>query len=348
MSKVAIPTVCRRMMLSEPGPVTNFKMASDAVVKAPVGREVLVKVHACALAFRDVLDRQGAFKFINRPTVLGHEFAGVVVARGPDAVDHNVGDKVLSMHWDQTQAWPSPLNKAGAVDTMFGLTCDGGYGEYVTAPYGSFGKAPGHMTAVEAACVMSTFGTVWNGAFVRGQLQSGSRVLVTGASGGVGSAAVQLARAHGCSVTAVTTSEAKAEFLKERVKADDVVIAKADGSFKAAPHDMTIECVGGPTFASSLRATAPGGKMVLVGNVTNAKVDLPLGLCILNSISIIGSDSIRREDLSGPLADFMKEHDLRPSVHAEMPLAMAGVAHTMLERRAVCGRIVLNVAGQNW
>jgi acryloyl-coenzyme A reductase len=173
-------------------------------------------------------------------------------------------------------------------------------------------------------------------------------VLVTGASGGVGSAAIALAKAQGCRVTAVTTSESKKNYILDTLRADDVVIANPDGKFAAAPHDMVIECVGGPTFSSSLRATAPGGKLVLVGNVTNAKVDLPLGYCILNSISIVGSDSIRREELSGPLVNFMEKHNLVPHVHSVLPLGDAGKAHEILEQRAVSGRIVLEVSGNNW
>ena len=340
----SIPTVCRRLTLTKPGPVANFAMDHQSPVRAPSSGEVLVKVDACAVAFRDVLDRQGAFKFIRRPTVLGHEFAGTVVA-GSD--EFRPGDRVVSMHWDQNEAWPSPLTKQGAVGSMFGLMCDGGYGEYVTAPVGSFAKAPRGLSSSEAACVMSTFGTVWNGAFVRGNLQPGSSVLVTGATGGVGTAAVRLARAHGCRVTAVTTSEAKAKDLKA-IGAHDVVLADPEGKFSAPTHNLVMECVGGPTFASSLRATAPGGALVLVGNVTNAKVDLPLGYCILNSIAVIGSDSIRREDLTGPLADFMSKHQLKPVIHGEFPLEQAGAAHELLEARKAVGRIVLRVSDDTW
>jgi NADPH:quinone reductase-like Zn-dependent oxidoreductase len=78
-------------------------------VAPPKGREILVKVAACAVAFRDILDRKGAFPFIKKPTILGHEFAGVVAALGPDAREFQIGQRVVSLHWAQRDAWPSPL-----------------------------------------------------------------------------------------------------------------------------------------------------------------------------------------------------------------------------------------------
>ena len=344
-----LPKTYRALRLREPGPITNFVMES-LPLKAPGPGEVVIKVGACAIAFRDVLDRQGAFKFINRPTVLGHEFAGTIAAVGEGVARRKVGDNVCSLHWDQDAAWPSPLNKVGAVDSMFGLTCDGGYAEYVTAKQGSVVTAPNWLSAVEASSIMSTFGTVWEGAITRGGLCGGQRVLVTGASGGVGSAAVSLCKALKCEVTGVTSSSAKADYVKS-LGCDDVVVAGPSGEFKAKPHDMVIECVGGPTFAGSLRATAPGGKIILLGNVENSKVSLPLGFCILNSVSIVGSDSIRAAGFENELAPFMQHHKLKPEKVTVKPLEEAGQAHDDLEKRRVCGRIVLQVdpeASKGW
>ena len=76
-----------------------------------------MKVAACAVAYRDVLDRKGAFPFIKQPTVLGHEFAGVVAAVGPDSREFEIGQRVVSLHWAQRDAWPSPLK----VKTIFVL-----------------------------------------------------------------------------------------------------------------------------------------------------------------------------------------------------------------------------------
>jgi NADPH:quinone reductase-like Zn-dependent oxidoreductase len=248
----------RALQLAEPGAIANFRMVT-LPLKQPTGPgSVQVKVQACAVAYRDVLDRQGAFKFIRRPTVLGHEFAGTVTAVGDGPSRWRVGDRVCSLHWDQAAAWPSPLNATGAVDSMFGLTCDGGYAEYCNARTGALVKAPPFLNSSEAASVMSTFGTVWNGAVVRGGLASGQTLLVTGASGGVGSSAVMLGAAMGNRVIAVTTSAAKVPFLTG-IGAASVIVADSKGAFKppAERVDMVLEAVGGPTFKSSLRSVSP-------------------------------------------------------------------------------------------
>ena len=92
-----------------------------------------------------------------------------------------------------------------------------------------------------------------------------------------------------------------------------------------------------------LKSLKPEGRLVLVGNVSNAAVPLPLGLCILNSLSIVGSDSIESQELCA-LFDFMTKHDLRPPIDRVLPLEDAMVAHRMLERGDTTGRVVLRVS----
>ena len=330
----------RAVQLSAVGGPKNL-VAKLVPRQAPGPNDVTIKVAACAVAYRDVLDRKGAFKFIRLPTVLGHEFSGTVVECGEKASERiKVGEPVVSLHWDQDAAWPSPLKVGGAVDTMFGISCDGGYAEYVTCPVGSIAKAPSHLPLEDASCVVSTFGTVWWGAVARGGLKSGQRVLVTGASGGVGSSAVAIAKALGCFVVGVSSSVAKQDYLRS-IGCDEVVITDDKSRFKASNIDCVIESVGGPTFASSLRATKPGGSIILLGNVENSVSELPLGYCILNSITIVGSDSIRRAELEADLLPFMKKHNLRPTIQHVMPLEQAAQAHEMLEARQVSGRIIL-------
>jgi D-arabinose 1-dehydrogenase-like Zn-dependent alcohol dehydrogenase len=185
-----IPQYMRAVVLPAPSQSSQALQMRSIPVDMPTGRQVLVKVAACAVAYRDILDRKGAFPFIKQPTVLGHEFAGVVAAAGPDAHEFCVGQRVVSLHWAQREAWPSPLQASqttiflsavhalcvlkqhiqqgnAAVSSMLGLMCNGGYAEYCTVDESAFVSAPSGWTAVDAAPVMSTFGTVWQGAFVR-------------------------------------------------------------------------------------------------------------------------------------------------------------------------------------
>ena len=333
------------------------KASKDAVLQCvtrthapakPHGANVTVRVNACAVAYRDIIDRTGGFPFIKDDAVLGHEFAGVVEATGPDS-NLKVGDRVVSLHWDQQEAWPSPLTRHGPVSSFLGITLDGGYSDFCIAPQGALVKVPRDMdiSAIEAAPVMSTFGTVYEGAVIRGGMKEGDTVLVTGASGGVGSAAVMLAKEMGCTVFANSSNPQKAAYL-EKLGADEVIIGdKANRNEKIVALggvDMAIDCVGEPTFLQSVRSLRPEGTAVIVGNVTNGSGQLPLGLAILNSLRIIGSDSIKANSLS-QLFEFLSTTGLRPHITKTLPLEQASKGHEMVENQGVEGRVVLDISG---
>ena len=249
---------------------------------------------------------------MNQPTILGHEVAGVV-----EQVDEStaatpalqVGDKVVSLHWAQhvgaDRAWPSPFMDKAAMQTFIGLTVDGGYSEYMTTHASAFVKVPDAnlWSGIEAAPVMSTFGTVWQGAVVRGELKGHETVLVSGASGGVGSSAVTLAKRLGCYTIGTTGNMSRNKEYIMGLGADATVHATAGFSkqvlqLTGGGVDMVIENVGAPTFTDSLRCLKPGGRLVLIGNVTNESAPLPLGLCIVKSLNIIGTDSIEAGELA--------------------------------------------------
>ena len=166
---------------------------------------VRVKVAACAVAFRDTIDRSGGFPMIELPAILGHEFAGTVDAVGA-GTSLTVGDRVASFHWAQKFAWPSPFESAEAMGTFFGVGCPGGYAEYVASHSSGLTRIPDGWRSIDAAPVVSTFGTVWQG-IQTAQIRGHENVLVTGASGGVGSAAVQLLSRLGHTVVGTTSSD---------------------------------------------------------------------------------------------------------------------------------------------
>lgn len=290
---------------------------------------------------------------MNQPTVLGHEISGIVENCATDT-NLKPGDRVVSLHWAQFdgQAFPSPFQHKEGMKTFLGLTCDGGYSEYITAHETAFVKVPSHekWSAIHAAPVMSTFGTVWQGAIVRGQLKSNERVLVTGASGGVGSAAVTLATKFGCHVIGTTSSiDKKTNYIKSlgasEVIDSSIPFSKTIGS----SCDMVIECVGAPTFSESLRCLKPGGRLILIGNVTNSTAPLPLGMCIVKSLSVIGTDSIESNELT-KLFHWLTENNIRPEIYQTIPFDVTAVqqAHTLLEERGIQGRIVMDIQSGIW
>jgi acryloyl-coenzyme A reductase len=291
---------------------------------------------------------------MNQPTVLGHEIAGVVESVGPDS-KFEIGDRVVSLHWAQYhgEAFPSPFQHKKGMKTFLGLTCDGGYSDFVTTHETAFVKvpSPSSWTPVHAAPVMSTFGTVWQGAMVRGQLQSHERVLVTGASGGVGSAAVTLASKFGCHVIGTTSSPMNKENYIKSLGAQEVLDSTTPFSKTAVASscDMVIECVGAPTFTESLKCLKPGGRLILIGNVTNATAPLPLGLCIVKSLNVIGTDSIEADELT-TLFHWLTEHSVKPEIHEVVSLDEQSIAraHHLLEKRGVTGRVVIDVNAKIW
>ena len=152
----------------------------------------------------------------------------------------------------------------------------------------------------------------------------------------------------GCHVIGATGNvDAKGTYVKS-LGCDDV-IDSSPGFSKGLKEgvDMVIECVGAPTFSDSLRCLKPGGRLILIGNVTNATAQLPLGLCIVKSLNIIGTDSIKSEELHN-LFLWLEEEGLRPTVDRIMNLEDVAEAHQLLEERQVTGRIVLDINNKLW
>jgi NADPH:quinone reductase-like Zn-dependent oxidoreductase len=254
-----------------------------------------------------------------------------------------------------------------------GLTANGGYAQQVVVGESACVRIPPGWTMADASTVMCTYGTVWHSLFVRGRLTPDDTLLVTG-SGGVASAAVQMASALGCRVTAVTSHAAKAPHLEALGAAQVLIVDDASQlnrheALRAAPPDVVLEAVGAPYFDSSLRlaytgcgvASAlssitltltlptryncrclkPGGRLVLIGNVTNGKANFKLGLAILNELSIIGGDSITRDELHDCF-EFLDRHRIRPHIERRFALADANDAQQLLIDGHAKGRVVLD------
>lgn len=165
----------------------------------------------------------------------------------------------------------------------------------------------------------------------------------------MGSAAIQILKHMDCKVIAVTSSPAKVPYL-ESLGADLVITNIVDFNRHASVQggvDMVIECTGGPTFLPSMRSLKSQGKLILIGSLAGHFAKLPLGLTILNSLNIIGSDSVSHDVVPDVIA-FLDKFEIKPSIQAIMPLESVAEAHLDLERKQVQGRIVLQVADSDW
>lgn len=316
---------------------------------SPGAGEVLLRVHACGVCFHDVINRRGNLPRTSVPAILGHEVAGEVVGVGAGVSGWSVGDRAATLQrlsCGSCHHCERERNSLCKRDRrFFGEEIPGGYAEYMVAPAAGIGRVAPTVDWPVAATACCTAGTAVHTVRTRGRVMSGETVVVTGASGGVGMQVIQLAKHDGARVLAITSSDAKREALCD-AGADEVILAP-DLKFERQVRELTgegadvvFEIVGSATFDQSLRALAPGGRLVVVGNLEAGVVKLNPGLMIIKELEIIGAYATTQRELQVAL-ELIEEGVLRPWVSDVLPLADAAAAHAHLEERAVVGRLVL-------
>jgi D-arabinose 1-dehydrogenase-like Zn-dependent alcohol dehydrogenase len=310
----------------------------------------MLRVHACGVCFHDVINRRGRLPRTRVPAILGHEAAGEVVALGPDVAGWALGDRAATLQrlscgeCVQCRAGRGSLCRRDA--RFFGEEIPGGYAEYMVAPVAGLGRVPPKIEWPVAATACCTTGTAVHCVRTRARVRPGETVLITGASGGVGIQAVQLARHDGARVLAVTSSGSKVDALFD-AGAHEVIVAP-DLDFSAEVRKRTLgegvsvalEIVGSLSFSQTLRSLAPGGRVVVVGNLESGSVDLNPGLVIVKELEILGAYATTRAELDEALR-LIEGGVLRPWIADVLPLAEAARAHDRLEKKGVAGRLVL-------
>ncbi|HSS75571.1 MAG TPA: zinc-binding dehydrogenase [Thermoanaerobaculia bacterium] len=312
--------------------------------------EVLLRVEACGVCHHDVINRRGNLPRTSVPAILGHEAAGEVIAVGPGVTRWSVGDRAATLQrlsCGDCVHCHAERNSLCKNDTrFFGEEIPGGYAAYMAAPAAGLGRVPAGVPWPVAAVTCCTTGTAVHCLRTRGRLIPGETVLITGASGGVGMQAVQLARHDGARVIAVTSSAGKADILFE-AGAHEVIVSPDLDFAKEVRRvtggqgvDLALEIVGSLTFAQTLKALAPGGRLVTVGNLETGIVDLNPGLVIVKELEILGAYATTQAELNESLR-LVETGALRSFVSDVLPLADAAHAHDRLEKREVAGRLVL-------
>jgi D-arabinose 1-dehydrogenase-like Zn-dependent alcohol dehydrogenase len=312
--------------------------------------EVLVKVACCGVCHLDLILRSGLRSRVTLPRILGHELAGEVVEVGAGVEDFNAGDRVTVFNFqacgeciDCRRGKPS-LCRATKGD--IGQTRDGGYAEYAVLLATNLVRLPVGMQMEDACFAACVYGPPYKAIRQVGELETGQVAVITGASGGLGLAALQIVNALGGRSIAITSSAAKAQLLKERGAGD--VIVSADGNFgeevraltNGRGADLVVELTGSPTFAGTLRSLAPGGRCAVIGELHGNPVSINLGLLIIKEFRIEGVQSASREELR-EILDFMHSNDIKPEVWRQLPLEEAAEAHRQLADRQAVGRILL-------
>jgi NADPH2:quinone reductase len=301
----------------------------------PADREVLVKIAAAGVNRPDVMQRQGLYPPPKGATdIPGLEIAGEVVALGAGVERWKLGDQVMA------------------------LVVGGGYAEYCPAHESHALPLPHGLSLIEAAAIPETFFTVWHNAFERGRLRAGETLLVHGGSSGIGTAAIQLAKAFGARVVTTAGSAEKCNACRRlgadvavNYKSEDFVAAtKAATGGKGA--DVVLDMVGGDYIERNYEAAAIEGRVVQIAFQGSPKATVDFRRIMLKRLTHTGS-TLRARSIpdKGAIARGVEEHVLpliaagkvRPVMDSTFPLAQASRAHARMEAGSHIGKIVLAV-----
>ncbi len=301
-------------------------------VPAPGHGQVLIRIAFAGVNRPDALQRAGAYEPPKGASDLpGLEASGHIEAIGPGVTGLAPGDAVCA------------------------LLPGGGYAEFAVTTAAHCLPVPKGMGMKEAACLPETCFTVWSNVFTRGALTAGERFLVHGGSSGIGTTAIQLARAFGARVWATAGSDAKcaacadlgATAINYR-DADFVAILRAEGG-----ANLILDMVGGSYIARNIDALADDGRLVQIAFLTGPKVELNFAPMMVRRLTITGSTlrpqsdaakSAIARDLRQNVWPLLDAGTVAPVMDQTFPLADAAAAHTRMESSAHIGKIVLAVA----
>jgi NADPH2:quinone reductase len=301
---------------------------------APSAGQVLVRVQAAGVNRPDVLMRQGKYAGSGDVTgqVPGLEIAGTVEECGPDVTRWRVGDAVCA------------------------LLAAGGYAEYAVVDARHCLPLPAGLSMVEAAALPETVFTVWHNVFERGHLQPGETLLVHGGSSGIGTTAIQLARALGSRVAVTAGDEAKCQACRE-LGAEWAINYKTDDFeqvLKEVGVDVVLDMIGGDYIPKNLRLLKDDGRLVFINAMQGAAAEFNALHVMSRRLTITGSTlRPRSPEFKAALAAAVEQHVLplvaagkfRPIIDRTFPLAEAAAAQQRMESSAHIGKIVLEVEG---
>lgn len=297
----------------------------------PAAGQLLVKVAAAGVNRPDVLQRQGGYPPPpGAPLTPGLEIAGEVVALGEGTSRYKKGDHVCA------------------------LVAGGGYAEYCVVAEENALPIPSGFSLVEAAAIPETFFTVWTNVFERGRLQAGEVFLLHGGASGIGTTAIQLAKAFGATVSVTAGDDEKCALCRSlgadlaiNYKTEDFVTVLKD---KGLAPNLILDMVGGDYVARNLRCAAVEGRIVNIAFQKGSKLEIDLMPIMLKRLTLTGSTlRIRSTAQKAEIARALEQKvwplfaagKCKPVVSKTFPLADAAKAHAAMEAPGHSGKIVL-------
>ena len=356
---MTIPAVMRAVLLTGNGGFDKLELRADVPVRGPGPGEVLIQVGAAGVNNTDINTRIGwyskavaeaterggatgiaeaeddgwsgaAFQF---PRIQGADACGLIVAVGTGVDRRRIGERVLV----------EPVFRGdGPFDVVyFGSEVDGGFAEFAQVPAVHAHAITSGLSDAELASFPCAYSAAEN-MLTRIALVAGEKVLITGASGGVGSAAVQLAKRRGAIVTAMASPD-KFEALRE-LGADQVIPRDADllALFGTGQFDAAVDVVGGNQFGAILQSLKSGGRYGVAGAIAGPIVDLDLRTLYLKDLRLIGCTVLDREVFPN-LIGYIERGEIKPLVAVTFPLDQIVAAQEAFLTKQHVGKIVLTL-----
>jgi NADPH:quinone reductase-like Zn-dependent oxidoreductase len=360
-----IPTTMKAMVLHGHGGLDQYKWHDDWPTPTPTAHQVLIKVAACGLNNTDVNTRSGWYSKavseattgatltepdaddpawggapVSFPRIQGADVCGHVVAAGAQANQGLIGKRVLTDNW--LRDWNDPLDKTKT--GYFGSEADGGFAEYTVIDHRNVAAIDSPLSDAELATFSCSYSTA-EGMLSRAHVGPGDRVLIPGASGGVGSALVQLARRRGAFVIAMA-SKAKHDAL--RALGPDALLPRAPANLRSAlvsatgsdQVDVVADIVGGDQFPALIDVLARGGRYTCSGAIAGPIVTLDLRTLYLRDLTFTGSTVIEPQVFTD-LVGYIERSEIRPMLAACYALRDLPAAQTTFIEKAHTGNIVV-------
>jgi len=360
-----LPTRMKAIVLHEHGGMEALRYHTDWPVPEVAAQQVLIRVGACGLNNTDVNTRTGWYSKavtgatdsagaasaddadptwggspIGLPRIQGADAVGIVVAAGAQADQGLIGKRVMTDNW--LRDWDNPMDRNAT--GYFGSEADGGFAQYAVIDHRNVGVVDSELSDAELATFSCSYSTA-EGMLSRADVGADDRVLITGASGGVGSALVQLAKRRGAYVIALS-SPAKHGAIREL--GADVVLERAPDNLGTALKQATgsdkvsvvADVVGGEYWPTLIDALARGGRYACSGAIAGPMVQMDLRTLYLNDLTLHGSTVIPPQIFTD-LVGYIERGEVKPLLAATYPLAQFHAAQTAFIDKAHVGNIVV-------
>jgi NADPH:quinone reductase-like Zn-dependent oxidoreductase len=333
--------IMKALVLKAHGELGNLELVSDYAIPRALAGHVVIRVRAASFNYHDVFTVKGMPGIrVPLPVIVGLDMAGEIIQFGEGVANWKIGDRVLV----------NPVNKKKG---LMGEMLDGGMAEYCLVSADQLIAIPNEVTFVDAAALPVAYGTAHRMLITHKTAKKGDKVVVLGASGGVGTACVILAKLLGAEVIACASSDKKLLRLKE-IGADEVIdYTKVDWSKWVIERygkpqrrsydggvDVVINFTGGDTWVPSLRCIKRGGRLLVCGATAGHDPKEDLRYVWSFEINIQGSNSFYDEDLQGLLA-LIEAGKMKPVIDKAVPLDQAIEGLRALRDREVIGKVVV-------